>query len=125
MTDLTPSLLRRRLGELPSNTIAGQLWCVVGARESYARAAREGGWRGFTSSLDTVSAGDPALVSQTLTRSFAEVAETVNSGVDSAGQRWLADLLEHETQHHGQLIRYLYGLDIPRPASWRERYALD
>lgn len=123
--ELTSSLLGKRLGELPSNTIAGQLWCVVGARESYARAAREGGWRGFTSSLDAASVGDPALVSQALTRSFKEVADTIDSGVDSAGQRWLGDLLEHETQHHGQLIRYLYGPDIPRPASWRERYALD
>ncbi|MBX3094568.1 MAG: hypothetical protein KF680_08545 [Cryobacterium sp.] len=125
VSELTPSLLGRRLGDVPSNTIAEQLWCVVGARESYTRAAREGGWRGFTSSLDAVSAGDPALVARTLTRSFAQVVDAINDGVASVDQRWFIDLLEHETQHHGQLIRYLYGLDIPRPASWRERYALD
>jgi uncharacterized damage-inducible protein DinB len=34
-------------------------------------------------------------------------------------------LLEHEVQHHGQLIRYLYGLGIERPESWKQRYALD
>jgi hypothetical protein len=84
---LTPEMFGSRLGDLPSNTIADQLWCVVGARESYARAARDGGWKGFASSLNLESA--------------------------------------HETQHHGQLIRCLYGLGIPRPASWRERYALD
>lgn len=61
----------------------------------------------------------------TLDRSFAGVVSTIENGVDATGQRWLGDLLEHETQHHGQLIRYIYALDIPRPPSWRERYALD
>ena len=122
---LTPELLGARLGDLPSSTIAGQLWCVVGARESYTRAAREGGWQGFTSPLDAASAKDPEAVTRVLRSSFAVVVATVESDLDDAGQRWLGDLLEHETQHHGQLIRYLYGLGIPRPASWRERYALD
>lgn len=122
---LTPELLGARLGDLPSNTIAEQLWCVVGARESYARAAREGGWQGLTSSLDRASASDPVAVAHVLHRSHADVVATIAAGVDAAGQRWLGDLLEHETQHHGQLIRYLYGLGIPRPTSWRERYALD
>ncbi len=122
---LTPELLGSRLGDLPSSTIGGQLWCVVGARESYTRAAREGGWKGFTSSLDSASAGDPEAVARILESSFAEVAATIQAGPDVAGQRWLGDLLEHETQHHGQLIRYLYGLGIERSASWRERYALE
>ncbi|HMO54634.1 MAG TPA: hypothetical protein PJ994_09030 [Tepidiformaceae bacterium] len=48
---LDPALLASRLGELPSNTIGAQLWCVVGARQSYARAARQGSWQGFSSPL--------------------------------------------------------------------------
>jgi hypothetical protein len=40
-------------------------------------------------------------------------------------QRRLAmDLLEHEVAHHGQLIRYLCGLRIDIPESWKSRYAL-
>ncbi len=39
------------LPNLPSNRIAGQLWCIVGARESYLRAIEAGGWQGFTCSL--------------------------------------------------------------------------
>lgn len=124
-TVLTPELLGARLGDLPSSTIGEQLWCVVGARESYTRAAREGGWKGFTSSLDSASASDPEAVARILRSSLAEVRATLESGLDAAGQRWLGDLLEHETQHHGQLIRYLYGLGIDRPVSWRERYALE
>src|SRR5690606_495239 len=34
-------------------------------------------------------------------------------------------LLEHETQHHGQLIRYLYAVPLPVPASWVQRYVLE
>lgn len=32
--------------------------------------------------------------------------------------------LEHEAAHQGQLIRYLYGLRLAIPESWRKRYAL-
>ena len=122
---LTPELLGSHLGPLASNTMAEQLWCVVGARESYARAARQGGWQGFTCSLHLSSTPDPTTVAEALERSHAQVLATITAGVDQAGQRWLGDLLEHEAQHHGQLIRYLYGLGIERPVSWRERYALD
>ena len=45
---LTESLVRHlgedalalSLGDLPANAIGDQLWCVVGARESYLRALR-------------------------------------------------------------------------------------
>jgi hypothetical protein len=37
----------------------------------------------------------------------------------------LIDLLEHEAQHQGQLIRYLYGLGITVPTSWKNRYNLN
>ena len=49
-------------------------------------------------------------------------------GIDPADDdslRYVLALLEHETQHKGQLIRYLYGLGIDRPESWQRQYALD
>jgi hypothetical protein len=36
----------------------------------------------------------------------------------------MIDLLEHEAGHHGQLIRYLYGLRREIPESWKKKYAL-
>lgn len=124
---LPASSLGARLRELPSDSIQNQLRCVVGARESYTKAARAGSWQGFSSSLDRVPTGD---------------ADAVRAAIDSSNEvveRFLDDLdpdddyavdqafalLEHETQHHGQLIRYLYGLRIPRPESWQHQYALD
>jgi hypothetical protein len=34
------------------------------------------------------------------------------------------DLLEHEVQHHGQLIRYVYGNSLSFPESWHTRYTV-
>lgn len=60
-----------------------------------------------------------------LRSTFDEVSGVLQQGPSPAGEDFLFDLLEHEAQHHGQLIRYLYGLGIERPPSWKERYALD
>jgi hypothetical protein len=117
--------LERHLGDLRSNTVGAQLWCVVGARESYSRAIEAGAWSGFSCSLD--DAADPAKVRAALDRS-GEAVQAALVGLDAADEtRWglALDLLEHEAAHQGQLIRYLYGLDLPIPASWTRRYALD
>jgi len=37
----------------------------------------------------------------------------------------LLDLFEHETQHQGQMIRYVYGLGLHFPKSWIDRWALE
>jgi len=118
-------LLGSKLPGLPSNTLGAQLWCVVGARESYARAIASGKWAGFSCSLD--DPGDPAKVVEALGRSETAVREALGSpGRSSDTQdRLVLDLLEHEAQHQGQLIRYLYALKMPIPASWKSRYALD
>lgn len=119
--------LASHLADLPSDTVGHQLWCVLGARESYERAARAGEWQGFTSPVTAEQTTDAA----TLRAAFAQTASDVDdwiAGLDAGDEASLAyalALLEHETQHHGQLIRYLYGLGIPRPESWQRQYALD
>jgi hypothetical protein len=60
-------------------------------------------------------------------RRSEEIVLTALAAIDeyTATQSELAiDLLEHEAAHHGQLIRYLYGLRIEIPQSWKSRYAL-
>ncbi|MGL4257789.1 hypothetical protein [Microbacterium sp.] len=127
VAQLPASSLGARLRELPSDSIQNQLRCVVGARESYTKAARAGSWQGFASSLDHVPTGDADAVRAAVRDSHTAVEEFLD-GLDPADDYALNQafaLLEHETQHHGQLIRYLYGLGIPRPASWQRQYALD
>lgn len=127
VAELPASSLGARLRELPSDSIQNQLRCVVGARESYTKAARAGSWQGFGSSLDRVPTGDADAV-RAAVRSSHEVVEDFLDDLDPADDYAVDQalaLLEHETQHHGQLIRYLYGLGIPRPESWQRQYALD
>lgn len=122
---LTPEHLATDLGGLPSNTIGGQLWCVVGARESYVRAAQAGEWQGFSCRLSADQTRDPRAILAALAETDADISEAANGAVSgSPAEDFLFDLLEHEVQHHGQLIRYLYALGIERPGSWKERYAL-
>ena len=124
---VTPAHLGSRLADLPSDTVGHQLWCVLGTRESFPAAARAGQWQGFTSPVEGEQLTDPAALRAALESTAADVDAWVEglSGDDEQSFAYALALLEHETQHHGQLIRYLYALDIPRPATWREQYALD
>jgi hypothetical protein len=110
------------LPTLPSNRIADQVWCIVGARESYTRAIEAGGWQGFSCSLTTPRAKDSVLAALEATLEhlggidFADLSEMQ---VDLA-----FELLEHEVQHHGQLIRFVYANGLTFPGSWNERYTV-
>lgn len=42
VTHLDENHLNLDLPNLPSNRVSGQLWCIVGARESYAKALMMG-----------------------------------------------------------------------------------
>lgn len=124
---LTESSLHSKLPALPSNSIGEQLWCVVGARESYIRGIQKGHWDGFRCSLARDDIGKKNSVTEALARS-AETARQVLSQSESLSQtqeQLAFELLEHEIQHQGQLIRYLYGLKLGIPAGLKARYHLD
>ena len=124
---IPPEHLRSHLRDLPSDTIGHQLWCVLGARESFPKAARAGEWQGFTSPVSRDGTTDAATAHAAFVQTAADVDEWV-AGIDAADEdslRYVLALLEHETQHQGQLIRYLYGLGIARPHTWQQQYALD
>ena len=118
------SVLDRKLPGLPSNTVGLQLWCVVGARESYGKAIRAKEWSGFSCSLEVTN--DMNALADALQRSERTVMAVLDSidEYDDAQNQLLLKLLEHEAAHHGQLIRYIYALELPIPDSWREKYAL-
>ena len=125
---LPAEALGMKLPDLPSNTIGSQLWCVVGARESYVKAIRAGKWQGFACRLTKATSKDKARVGEAL----AETAALAEQCLADESLEWTAErerllvtLLEHEVQHHGQLIRYLYGNRLEVPPGWKERYALD
>lgn len=116
--------LSSKLPGLPSNTLGLQLWCVVGGRESYAAALKVGRWSGYACSLEEPTC--LAKVEAALRESETAVRDALQTldAFSEAQNGLLIDLLEHEAAHQGQLIRYLYGLRLPIPASWKARYAL-
>ena len=124
---LTETALSSKLEKLPSNSIGEQLWYVVGARESYLRGIQKGKWDGFSCSLTKEDIRKKESVADALAKS-AETARQVFAELKSLSfeqEKLVFELLEHEIQHQGQLIRYLYGLKLGIPAGLKARYHLD
>ena len=110
------------LPNLPSNRISGQLWCVVGARESYITAIETGGWKGFSCSLTTPRVRQSVLTA--LEATHIRLGEMDFADLTDAQVEFAFGLLEHEVQHHGQLIRFVYGNKLTFPDSWNKRYTV-
>jgi hypothetical protein len=110
------------LPNLPSNQISGQLWCVVGARESYIKALETGGWQGFSCSLKTPRVKQSVL--EALEATQHQLGEIDFTDFSDAQLDLAFALLEHEVQHHGQLIRFVYGNKLTFPESWNRRYTV-
>lgn len=120
---LPESELEKKLPNLPSNQLGQQLWCVVGARRSYLNALKAGKWLGFECPLSWENAKVKKEVLKSLQNTAKDLTDFLKS--DQRYSESIAlDLLEHETQHHGQIIRYLYGLNLGVPDSWKKRYNL-
>jgi hypothetical protein len=119
---LNESALGLDLPNLPSNRIAGQVWCIVGARESYLAAIEAGAWKGFSCSLKAPRVRESVLAALEASR---DRLEAVDFSHLSETQLDLAFcLLEHEIQHHGQLIRFVYANGLTFPQSWNKRYTV-
>jgi hypothetical protein len=110
------------LPNLPSNQIAGQLWCVVGARENYLKALETDGWQGFSCSLKTPRVKESVL--EALEATHKQLGEIDFAGFTDTQIDFAFVLLEHEVQHHGQLIRFVYGNKLTFPTSWHKRYTV-
>ena len=110
-------LLHEKLDVPRNKSLAEHLWCVVGARESYARALDEGAWVGFGCSLTQFAAED---FRTKLAESGSALMQSIDSVEEWDGARstLLAKLAEHEVMHEGQIIRHMYALERELPESW-------
>ena len=125
VASLDADKLRQSL-PVPSNPIGMQLWCVVGARETWARAMQTGTWGPFGCSIASFEdTQDPGLVAGALAASASAFrAAALASPADEIRTDFKLALLEHESQHLGQILRYLLGLGIEPPSGWKQRFAL-
>ena len=120
---LSQDNLSLHLGNLPSNKIGDQIWCIIGARESYLKAIQASQWSRFSCSLQDSTSKSEVLYS--LNSSSQAVVKYLKGNSLSEYQMDIAlDLLEHEIMHHGQLIRYIYANKLLFPKSWNKRYIL-
>ena len=116
--------LSQKIPGLPSNELGQQLWCVIGARNSYLNALKAGSWQGFECPLQWDETGSKSSIAGLLKKTASESIQFLET--DSKFDRSiLLDLLEHEIQHHGQIIRYLYAFKLGVPDGWKKRYNLD
>ncbi|MBL8101501.1 MAG: hypothetical protein JNM02_03140 [Anaerolineales bacterium] len=122
VTHLDEKSLRLDLPNIPSNRISGQLWCMVGARESYIKAILAGSWQGFSCNLAEPHIKDSVL--DALEATYNQLGEINFTNLSDAQTDLAFNLLEHEVQHHGQLIRFVYGNGLTFPDSWNKRYTV-
>jgi hypothetical protein len=125
IASLDGAQLRQSL-PVPSNPIGMQLWCVIGARETWARALEKGTWGPFACSIGSFEeTQQPRLVADALARSGRMFREAARANpADETRTDFKLALLEHESQHLGQILRYLLGLGIDPPPGWKKRFAL-
>ena len=92
------------------------LWCIVGARESYAKAITAGEMRGWESSVQKLERDEFV---RKLAASSATLLEAIRAVGDwtPARDELLAQVAEHEVMHEGQIIRLMFGLEKPLPSS--------
>lgn len=104
-----------------SNTIGQQLWCVIGGRESAVRAIEAGGWAGFDCSLTDTSSKEKVV--EALSASATALLQALSDD-GSLADRMALFVFEHEAMHQGQLIRFVYSLDLEFPKSWADHWHL-
>lgn len=110
---------------VPSNTVGEQLWCVIGSRENWARAIEHGVWDSWGCSVDGAGVRDIEVRRAALLASSRAVQASLERADDDEARAVLAlELLEHECQHQGQILRHLLGLRVDVPEGWKRRFAL-
>jgi len=110
--------LQTKLDIEKHKSIAEHLWCLIGSRESHAKALLAGQWLGFSCSMSSFTRSD---FQQKLTQSAQAVTAAINS-VDEWTDHHdslLANLAEHEVMHEGQIIRHVLGTGGTLPSSWK------
>lgn len=118
ITDLDKAVLGVSLDVPKSKTIKDHLWCIVGARESYAKAIEAGEWCGFSCSMGSYERDDFAVALAGSAQAVLGVIARVTDWTPSRDDL-LALLSEHEVMHEGQIIRHMYALRRTLPSSWR------
>lgn len=118
ISEIEPSDLNEKLDVPKSKSLAEHLWCIVGSRESYAKALIAGQWQGFSCSMSKYDHHDFELALTSSGETLIAAIESISEW-SSERDQLLAAIAEHEVMHEGQIIRHMYGLRRTLPDSFK------
>jgi uncharacterized damage-inducible protein DinB len=115
-----------------SQSIGYQFWCMLGSQESWVAFLQNGALEHWSCSLSGVPAAEftPALFRQRFEAADERYVSALAAGPLQPYANGLTPLavhqmlVEHEAHHHGQLINFIYALELPIPESWARQWAL-
>jgi len=123
--------LEKRLPFPESQNILYQFRCMIGAEESNIALITEGVWKGFSSSLDkekkitrTIIKKHMKLADQKLYKGLESVSLLKKFKNGTTPFMNYMVLVEHESHHQGQIINFIYALDLPIPKTWERKWDL-
>ena len=124
---LEPKHYALHLFDLPSNSIGQQLWCLGGARQSHREAIEEKRDFSWKCDFPYEDANDKEKIDAYLIDEGKKIQQLLGDAAPThvAEVELLTDLLMHEVQHQGQLIRYIYGNRLTVPLGWKKQWSLD
>ena len=108
--------IKERLEPPKHKSLGEHLWCVIGARESHAKALEAGEWSGFSCSMEKFERADFAEKLESSSKAVLDAIASIDDWTD-ARDDLLMNLAEHEVMHEGQVIRHMYGLERELPDS--------
>jgi uncharacterized damage-inducible protein DinB len=129
---LHPADLALKLDFPEAQSLLDQLWCVVGAHESYLQELRhDGTWQGFSCSLETLGDCTPAAIQRQMQQADQAMIDLLGE-IDIAarlpdgryGYEIVQTMIEHESHHQGQFIPLIYYHHLPIPESWHRKWNL-
>lgn len=116
-----------------SQSLGYQFLCMLGTQESWMSKLSRGEWVGWSCSLSTEDGPPPTpeQIRKSLQAADARMNELLQQGDllrtfpnGTAPLEHYLRLAEHEALHHGQLINFIYALELPIPESWADNWAL-
>lgn len=122
---LPPDAYGKKLPNIRSNSVGSQLQCVIGVREMWATTMETGESPGFHPSLSKEETSDGEAVIAKLEQTAELVRATLPEELSETQEGQALSLLEHESGHTGQLLRYLFALDVEIPRLWVRYFDLE
>ncbi|MEZ4712062.1 MAG: hypothetical protein R3A44_33050 [Caldilineaceae bacterium] len=128
-----PDLIKK-LPFAASQDMQYQFFCMLGTQESWLPVLSSGVMETWDCSLTPASEGQPLALAEVKAHFaaadralFAQLAQLdllhpVGDGHPPLHQYMV--LVEHEAHHQGQLINFIFALDLPIPPSWADKWAL-